>query len=319
MRLLLSLLCTILIALAGCSPDRTAPRGDLAERPVRIVATTSMIADLAREIGGDRVEVEGLMGPGVDPHLYKASEGDVSRMTEADLILYNGLHLEGKMVDILERLGDRTAAVTDGIDRDRLVKPEVYEGNFDPHVWMDVSMWKDAARTVADRLAALDTAHAAGYRARADEYLATLDSLDAWVEEQTARVPEDQRVLVTAHDAFGYFGLAYDFEVRGLQGISTATEAGTGDVQDLAEFVAEREIPAMFVESSVSARSIEAVREAVRARGFDVEIGGNLYSDALGGAGSGADYYEGMIRHNVNTIVGALAPAEQAGEPVAQR
>ena len=319
MRLLLSLLCTILIALAGCSPDRTAPRGDLAERPVRIVATTSMIADLAREIGGDRVEVEGLMGPGVDPHLYKASEGDVSRMTEADLILYNGLHLEGKMVDILERLGDRTAAVTDRIDRDRLVKPEVYEGNFDPHVWMDVSMWKDAARTVADRLAALDTAHAAGYRARADEYLATLDSLDAWAEEQTARVPEDQRVLVTAHDAFGYFGLAYDFEVRGLQGISTATEAGTGDVQDLAEFVAEREIPAMFVESSVSARSIEAVREAVRARGFDVEIGGNLYSDALGGAGSGADYSEGMIRHNVNTIVGALAPAEQAGEPVAQR
>jgi manganese/zinc/iron transport system substrate-binding protein len=180
-------------------------------------------------------------------------------------------------------------------------------------------MWRDAARAVGDRLAALDTAHAASYLARTDEYVTTLDSLDSWVQQQTARVPEDQRVLVTAHDAFGYFGLAYGFEVRGLQGISTAAEAGTADVQDLAAYVAEREIPAMFVESSVPARSIEAVREAVRARGFDVEIGGNLYSDALGGADSGADNYEGMIRHNVNTIVGALAPAESMDEPVAQR
>lgn len=312
MRLLL--LTSFLALLAGCGPDGGAARGDLADRPVRIVTTTSMIADLARQIGGDRVEVEGLMGPGVDPHLYKASEGDVTRMTEADLILFNGLHLEGKMVDILERLGDRSAAVTDDLDRSRLVAPEIYAGNYDPHVWMDVSMWKVAAEAVADELAALDTAHADGYRARAEAYLVTLDSLDAYVQDQTARVPQAKRVLVTAHDAFGYFGLAYDFEVRGLQGISTATEAGTADVQELAEFVAEREIPALFVESSVPARSIEAVREAVRSRGFEVEIGGNLYSDALGGAGSGADTYEGMIRHNVDTIVGALV-----GEPVAQR
>jgi manganese/zinc/iron transport system substrate-binding protein len=310
MRSLLLFLCVALFA--GCGPEGAATRGDLAERPVRIVATTSMIADLAREIGGDRVEVEGLMGPGVDPHLYKASEGDVGRMTEADLILYNGLHLEGKMVDILERLGGRAAAVTDGVDRSRLATPEVYEGNYDPHVWMDVSMWKDAAGTVGERLAALDTTHAATYLARADAYVATLDSLDRWAQEQTARVPEDQRVLVTAHDAFGYFGLAYGFEVRGLQGISTAAEAGTADVQDLAAFVAEREIPALFVESSVPPRSIEAVREAVRARGFEVEIGGNLYSDALGGAGTDADTYEGMIRHNVNTIVDALVSEDVA-------
>jgi manganese/zinc/iron transport system substrate-binding protein len=240
-------------------------------------------------------------------------------MTEADLILYNGLHLEGKMVDILERLGDRAAAVTDGIDRGRLVTPEIYEGNFDPHVWMDVSMWREAALAVGERLAALDSTHASAYLARADAYVTTLDSLDAWVRAETARVPDDKRVLVTAHDAFGYFGLAYGFDVRGLQGISTAAEAGTADVQDLAAFVAEREIPAMFVESSVPARSIEAVREAVRARGFEVEIGGNLYSDALGGADSGADTYEGMIRHNVSTIVGALAPADSTDEPVAQR
>ncbi len=310
--LLLALLA--LAAVAGCGMDAAATRGDFSERPVRVVATTSMVADLARAVGGDRVEVEGLMGPGVDPHLYKASEGDVSRMTEADLILYNGLHLEGKMVDILGRLGDRAAAVTDEIDRSRLTTPPEFEGNYDPHVWMDVSMWRQAAASVADNLAALDTAHAADYRARAVAYQAELDSLDAYVRAQAARVPEDRRVLVTAHDAFGYFGRAYGFTVKGLQGISTATEAGTADVQNLAAFVAERRIPAMFVESSVPARSIEAVRAAVQARGFDVKIGGNLYSDALGGVGSGAEDYVGMIRHNVDTIVGALI-----AEPVAQR
>lgn len=300
-----TLLVLLLLAIAGCGTD--APmRGDLGERPVRVVATTSMVADLAREVGGDRVQVEGLMGPGVDPHLYNASEGDVGRMTRADLILYNGLHLEGKMADLLVQMDDRAAAVTDGIARERLLDSPTYPGSYDPHVWMDVALWRDAARAVAERLAALDTAHADGYRRRADAYLARLDSLDQYVHAQVARVPAEQRVLVTAHDAFGYFGRAYGFDVRGLQGISTATEAGTGDVQDLAAFVAERRIPALFVESSVPARSIEAVREAVRARGFDVRIGGHLYSDALGGAGSGAETYEGMIRHNVDTIVGAL-------------
>jgi manganese/zinc/iron transport system substrate-binding protein len=306
----------LVVLAAGCGPDASTSR-PIAERPVRVVATTSMIADLAREIGGDRVEVVGLMGPGVDPHLYNASEGDVGRMAAADLILYNGLHLEGKMVDVLDRMGDRAAAVTDAIDRSRLFTPPEYEGNYDPHIWMDVSMWKQAAGTVADRLAALDSAHAEGYRQRATSYQAELDSLDAYVRSQVERVPTSQRVLVTAHDAFGYFGRAYGFDVRGLQGISTATEAGTADVQRLAAFVAEREIPALFVESSVPARSIEAVREAVRARGHDVEIGGNLYSDALGGADSGAETYEGMIRHNVDTIVGALDPT--AAEPVARR
>jgi manganese/zinc/iron transport system substrate-binding protein len=311
-----SLLLPLVAALvAGCGPDASTSR-PIAERPVRVVATTSMVADLAREVGGDRVEVVGLMGPGVDPHLYNASEGDVGRMAAADLILYNGLHLEGKMVDVLDRMEGRAAAVTAGIDRSRLVAPPEYEGNYDPHVWMDVSMWKEAAGTIADRLAALDSAHAEGYRQRAAAYRAELDSLDGWVRAEVDRVPPAQRVLVTAHDAFGYFGRAYGFDVRGLQGISTAAEAGTADVQRLARFVAEREIPALFIESSVSPRSIEAVRAAVRAQGHEVEIGGNLFSDALGGTGSGAETYEGMIRHNVGTIVGALAPADA---PVAQR
>ncbi len=307
-----TILVLLLLTLAGCGTDAPV-RGDLGERPVRVVATTSLIADLAREVGGERVEVVGLMGPGVDPHLYNASEGDVGRMTRADLILYNGLHLEGKMTDVLARMGARAAAVTDGIDRARLLDSPTYAGSYDPHVWMDVSMWKEVARTAAERLAALDTAHAAGYRERADAYLVRLDNLDAYVRAQAERVPAAQRVLVTAHDAFGYFGRAYGFEVRGLQGLSTATEAGTGDVQDLAAFVAERRIPALFVESSVPARSIEAVREAVRARGFAVRMGGNLYSDALGGAGSGAETYEGMIRHNVDTITGGLLDEPLAG------
>ena len=293
------------LVLIGCAaPD---DRGNLAERDVRIVATTSMIADLARQIGGDRVVVEGLMGPGVDPHLYKASESDVERMTRADLILYNGLDLEGKMADVLDRMGPRAYAVTENVSLDTLLTPPEFQGSPDPHLWMDVGIWREAARATADRLAELDSAHAESYRQRAQAYLATLDSLDGYVRDRVAEVPENRRVLVTAHDAFNYFGRAYGFDVRGLQGISTATEAGTADVQSLAAFVAENRIPAMFVESSVPPRSIEAVRAAVRSRGFEVEIGGNLYSDALGGEGSGAETYETMIRHNVDTIVAALA------------
>ena len=311
--LLLSLLPGVALgvaaALAGCGDraESAAPDGRL-----DVVATTNIVADLVREIGGEYVNAEALMGPGVDPHLYKASEGDVARLTEADAIFYNGLDLEGKMADVLERLGDRAVAVTDGLDRGVLLAPPEYEGNHDPHVWMSVGLWAEVAGYVGERLAELDPEHAAAYRQRAEAVVAELEALDAEVRGEIERVPGSQRVLVTAHDAFNYFGRAYDFEVRGLQGISTATEAGTADVQDLAAFVAEREIPALFVESSVSPRSIEAVREAVRARGFEVEIGGNLYSDALGGPESGADTYAGMIRHNVSTIVDALAPESVA-------
>ena len=297
----------LVLALAACAPAKE--RAPIGERPVQVVATTNIVADLARQVGGDRVEVTPLMGPGVDPHLYRASEGDVSRMTGADLILYNGFHLEGKMVDLLARL-DNAAAVAEGIDAGDLLTPPEYEGNADPHVWMNVRMWWEAARAAAEALARVDPEHADFYRQNAEDYVVLLDELDAYVSRRIDEVPEGQRVLVTAHDAFHYFGEAYDFEVRGLQGISTATEAGTGDVQDLARFVAERRIPALFVESSVSPRTIEAVREAVRAQGFEVEIGGTLYADALGGAGSGAETYVDMIRANVDTIVDALAPAD---------
>jgi manganese/zinc/iron transport system substrate-binding protein len=274
---------------------------------LHVVTTTTLLADLAREVGGDHIRVESLMGPGVDPHLYRASEGDVARMSRADLILYNGLGLEGRMAEILGRLRDRTHALAEDIPVEQRLHSPDFEGSFDPHIWMDVALWRDAAHALGERFAALDSANADAYRSRASAYADQLSDLDDYVRQRMATIPPGQRVLVTAHDAFGYFGRAYDIDVRGLQGISTAAEAGTADVQQLAAFVAENRIPALFVETSVSPRAIEAVRQAVRARGFEVVIGGDLYSDALGGAGSGAESYEGMIRHNVDTIVDALS------------
>ena len=296
---------------AGCVPaEEPDPEGRL-----NVVATIGMIADVAAEVGGDRVRVTGLMGPGIDPHLYKASEGDVRRLFRADVIFYNGLHLEARMGEVLEHMGDRvrTVAVAEGIPESRLLRPPEFEGAYDPHVWFDVSLWMQAVEAVRDGLTAEDPEHREEYEARAAAYLAELEALHAYVLAQAERVPPSRRVVVTAHDAFNYFGEAYGFDVRGLQGISTASEAGTGDVQELAEFIAERRIPAVFVESSIPQRTIEAVRAAVRARGFEVEIGGELYSDALGDEGSGAGTYLGMVRHNVDTIVGALLGERPTG------
>ena len=301
--------------LTGCA------RPDAAEAPadgrLRVVTTTSLIADLAREIGGADVSVESLMGPGVDPHLYRARESDVQRMVSADLILYTGLHLEGKMGEVLDgvaRRGIGVEPVAETVGEDALIPASgavaAAGGTYDPHVWMDVTLWRRVAVAVADALSAADPAHADAFRARSRAYDARLDSLDAYVRARVAEIPDERRVLVTAHDAFAYFGRAYGVDVRGLQGISTATEAGTADVRALADFVSERRIPALFVETSVSPRAIEAVREAVRARGFSVRIGGSLYSDALGGPGSGADTYVGMIRSNTDAVVDGLSGGE---------
>lgn len=292
------------VLLGGCG--RAAEPAD--DGRVRVVATIGMIADVAARVGGDRVVVTGMMGPGIDPHLYKASEGDVRRLFRADVIFFNGLHLEAKMGEVLERMGGeaRTIAVAERTPTSRLLTPPEFEGAYDPHVWFDVTLWMLAVEAIRDGLSEEDPAGAAEYEARAAAYLAELEALDAYVREQAARVPPERRVLVTAHDAFNYFGRAYGFEVRGLQGISTASEAGTADVQRLAEFIAERRIPAVFVESSIPQRTIQAVQAAVDSRGFDVDIGGELYSDALGDPGSSAGTYIGMVRHNIDTIVTAL-------------
>jgi manganese/zinc/iron transport system substrate-binding protein len=306
-KLALLALCALLAA--GCGRiDDESTRADLSSRPIRIVTTTSMVTDLVERVGGSRVEVEGLMGAGVDPHLYKASEGDVIALAGADAVFYNGLHLEAKLAEVFERMGGRvhTYAVTDSIPRERLQAPPAFAGAYDPHVWFDVSLWRIALAQVRDDLIELDPAHERLYRQNEAAYDRELAGLDRWVRDQTERVPPSRRVLVTAHDAFNYFGRAYGFDVRGLQGISTASEAGTADVRELADFIADRRIPAIFVESSVSPRAIDAVREAVRARGFDVGIGGRLFSDAMGDPGTPEGTYPGMVRHNVEAIVSGL-------------
>jgi manganese/zinc/iron transport system substrate-binding protein len=300
------------LTLAGAIACRPPGERHRADGRLRIVATTSLVADLVRNVGGEHVAVTALMGPGIDPHLYRARESDVQRLADAELVFYNGLHLEAKLGDVLERMAGRipTAAVTDGIAPELLLAPPEFAGAHDPHVWFDVSLWGAAAAEVGAALARRDPARAAAYAEGAARYRQELEALHGWVLAQAARVPESRRVLITAHDAFNYFGRAYGFEVRGLQGISTAAEAGTADVQSLARFVAERRIPALFVESSVPPRTIEAVQAAVRARGFAVAIGGALYSDALGTPGTPAGSYAGMIRSNVDTIVNALAREE---------
>jgi len=296
--------------LSACSTSAGEEQLPLSERMINVVTTTGMIADITKNVGGDRVQVTALMGPGVDPHLYKASEGDVLRLQEADVIFYNGLHLEAQMGEVLERLnefGIKTVAVTDQIDRSLLQSPPEFQGNYDPHVWFDVSLWMKAVEQVRDTLVELDSSSASVYEANAEAYLAELEDLHQYVLDQANTIPEGQRILITAHDAFNYFGRAYGFDVRGLQGISTEAQAGTADVQALASFIVEKQIPAIFVESSVPQRNVEAVQAAAQAKGFEVSIGGSLFSDAMGSEGTPEGTYIGMVRHNIDTIVTALA------------
>ncbi len=315
MRIVYGLLAFVVILFVACdrqsdeaNEKASSSTGVSNQKPIRVVTTIGMISDIVQNVGGARVNATGLMGPGIDPHLYKASEGDVARLAGADLIFYNGLHLEGRMSGVLERMQDRikTVAVTHDIDRGLLMAPPEFEGAYDPHVWFDVTLWMKAVERVRDTLIEVDNDRAELYRVNTEDYLAKLEELHDYVMQQADRVSPDQRVLVTAHDAFNYFGRAYGFEVYGLQGISTAAEAGTADVQALVQFIVERRVPAMFVETSVPRRSIEAVQAAVKSKGFSVEIGGQLFSDAMGALGTPEGTYIGMVRHNIDTIVTSL-------------
>ena len=311
---ILAALVAAVVLLAGCSGSgeqggASPARGPVADRKIRVTTTVGMVGDVVRNVGGERVEVTALMGPGVDPHLYKASEGDIGRLSGADIVFYNGLFLEGKMGEVLERIGERglpTVAVAERIDRELLHHPEQFEGHPDPHVWFDVSLWMETVPVVVEGLARLDPGSRALFERNAQAFLAELRELHTWCVGELATVPADRRVLVTAHDAFGYFGAAYDVEVVGLQGLSTASEYGLRDVQRIVDLVVERRVKAVFVESSVPRRSIEAVVEGCRARGHGVSIGGELFSDAMGEAGTPEGTYVGMVRANVRTIVGAL-------------
>jgi manganese/zinc/iron transport system substrate-binding protein len=267
-----------------------------------------MIADVAARIGGSHASVEALMGTGVDPHLYKASESDVRKLSEADLILYNGLHLEGKMGDILVKLARRrpVVAVSEAVSRDRLREPPEFAGQYDPHIWFDVALWSETVDPILTELVELDPTHATAYTTNADSLRSELSALDAWVESRIGELPEDRRILVTAHDAFGYFGHRYGVRVVALQGISTLAEAGLQDVDRVVDLVVDHRIKAVFIESSVPRRSIEAVQIACRERGHEVSIGGQLFSDAMGTPGTPEGTYAGMVRHNVDTIVNSL-------------
>ncbi len=276
---------------------------------INIVATTTMLADLSRAIGGDIVTVNGLMGPGIDPHLYQASAGDVTLLQKADVIVYNGLHLEVKMGELLESLkeqGKTIISIEDGISTDKFFTLEDDSYMYDPHVWFEVSLWMDAAKHLSNLLQEADSKNAGIYKSNLDAYLVELTNLETYVKDRAKELSPQQRVLITAHDAFNYFGRAYDFEVKGLQGISTDSEAGTQDVSSLAEYIASNRIKAIFIESSVPPKTIEALQAAVKAKGFDVTIGGELYSDSLGDVESATETYIKTITHNIDTIVDAL-------------
>lgn len=276
---------------------------------MRVVTTTSMVTDLVRKVGGDRVTVEGLMGPGVDPHLYKPGASDVVKLQRAQVIFYNGLLLEGKMTDLFERMAGskrRVFALAEGLPRERLLTPEDFAGHPDPHIWFDVALWAETVPRIVAGLSEVDPRHASVYRENGDQARAELRKLHEWVQAKTAELPPERRVLITSHDAYNYFGRAYGFEVIGLQGISTVSEAGLADMAALVDLIKARNIRAIFVESSVPPGTIRRIAQDARVR-----VGGELFSDAMGQAGqieNGHDVgtYEGMIKHNVSTIVEAL-------------
>lgn len=293
------------VLVISCSGKKDTPIGN---RKIRIVTTTGMIKDAVEHVTGDNAEVIALMGPGVDPHLYKATQGDLEKLTSADIVFYNGLHLEGKMGEVFEKLGrlKPVIAVSKDIPEERLRTIPGFAGTHDPHIWFDVKLWEEAVKAVRGFMVQYDSASATLYEKNAQAYLKEMDSLHTSVKTQLQQIPEAQRVLITAHDAFGYFGDAYGIEVRGLQGISTVSEFGLKDVTDLVNFIISRKIKAIFVETSVSQKSINAVVEGCNQKGWQVKIGGSLYSDAMGASGTPSGNYLGMVSANVNTIVTAL-------------
>lgn len=296
----------VLLVCLGCD---TKNKNDAKEDgKIRIVTTTGMITDIVKNVGGEKVNVIGLMGPGIDPHLYKATGKDIERLTSADIIFYNGLHLESKMADVLGNMsGDtKSFAVAESVSKELLLPLSDSNGQYDPHLWFDVSLWMKVVENVRDTLIEYKPDIKADISRNAKQYLDELTQLHQYVKAQAERIPVEQRVVITAHDAFSYFGNAYGFEVRGLQGISTVAKASIADVQELATFITERRIPAIFVETSVSVKNLEAVKDAVKSKGYDVQIGGELFSDAMGSEGTPVGTYIGMVRHNIDTIVSAL-------------
>lgn len=302
-----SMLSCLLLFLCSYTPINPVSKKDATQsKKMKVVVTTNIIYDATLAIGKDKVDVEGLMGAGVDPHLYQPTSKDTKSLSDADLVLYSGLHLEGKMGDMLKKLneqGKTTVAVAEAIPKDKLLKwDEEGEGEYDPHVWWSPDVWKSAVMKTRDSLIEKDPSNKDFYTKNADAYLKEIAQLVDYSKKRVNEIPKEQRILITAHDAFQYFSREFGFEVKAVQGISTDSEASAGDIDELAKFIADHKIKAIFVESSVPKKTIESLQEAVKSKGFEVKVGGELYSDALGEDHS----YVNGVKHNIDTIVDAL-------------
>lgn len=292
--------------LSACNSEAGSPGGKDSDGTIYIVTTIAQIADPISVIGGDRVHVESLMGPGVDPHLYNATHGDIAKLENSDIVFYNGLFLEANMMRVFEEIGKNrpVLAIGEVISKDKLLTD--VGGAIDPHIWFDIDLWKEAIEGATKELMAFSEDDAAYFEANMVQYFKELDALNSEAKEKMSQIPAEKRYLVTAHDAFGYFGRMLDIEVIGLQGLSTEDEIGLSDIDDTIEILMTYRVPAVFIESSINPASINAVIEGAKQQGLDVEVGGELYSDAMGDAGTDEGTYLGMYRHNVNTIYHAL-------------
>lgn len=297
-----------LLGLGAVAALASATPGLAAEGKLTVVATTGMIADAARQIGGAEVAVTALMGAGVDPHAYRQTRTDIAAMTRADLVLWHGLYLEAQMEDFFHSLARKRVVVpvAEAMPKDLLRGHDDYADKFDPHVWMSPEMWKHVVREVARALTEARPAATDLFAANLERHLGELDRLSDYGRKVVAGVPDDNRVLVTAHDAFGYFGRDYGFDVLGIQGISTQSEAGLNRIGELVDVLVDRQVKAVFVETSVADRSMRALIEGAAAKDHEVVIGGELFSDAMGAEGTYEATYLGMLDHNFSTIAGAL-------------
>lgn len=300
------------LCFVGCNANSN--EGDLKQvnsigsSRIHVVSTVGMVADLVKQVGGERVDVTQIMGPGVDPHLYKANRDDVQAIMKGELVFYSGLMLEGKMIDTLEKLGRgrKVIAITKGLDPSLLLEPEEFHGHADPHVWMDVSAWLKCLGAISEALSEFDQPHASDYRSAAESYETELMKLHQYGLKCIATIPAESRVLITSHDAFNYFGRAYGLEVMGVQGISTESEAGLQRINEFVDLIVNRKIQAVFVESSVPRKNIESLIEGAKARGHQMRIGGELFSDAMGSEGTYEGTYIGMLDHNITMVTLAL-------------
>tara|TARA_Y100001934_G_scaffold277010_1_gene374824 strand:- start:6201 stop:7223 length:1023 start_codon:yes stop_codon:yes gene_type:complete len=306
--------------LVSCSPEKSAapdpsPTDQGAksaasiEYPYKIVTTCGMVTDIVKQVAGKHGDVEGLMGEGVDPHLYRPTRDDIQKLSQAQMIFYSGLMLEGRMGDSfakLARQGIPAYPVTELLQQDYLMEPEEFEGHWDPHVWNDVSAWISAVNAVAKALGEFDKANAESYAKNAAAYTEQLTALDEYAKKSIATIPEKSRVLITAHDAFGYFSRAYGIKVMAAQGVTTVSEAAISDINNIVDFVVKNKVGAIFVENIVSDRNLKAILEGAKAKGHSVEIGGTLFSDAMGAPGTYEGTYVGMVDHNVTLITRKL-------------